>query len=160
VPIDDQIRELRHGVDFFVGTTGRVLDHINRGNFDFSSLKTVILDETDQMLKQGHPRLVGQFGPALLDKAIADAVLRSQNQSWVSGLGQGLLGDPWSGTLKLHTANSVWLRHTVGLADRLTDAEALTAAEDGLPNSLTQAIEAYGLKYFKLKVGGNLEADI
>jgi len=36
-----------------VGTTGRVLDHINRGNFDFSNLKTVVLDETDQMLKQG-----------------------------------------------------------------------------------------------------------
>jgi hypothetical protein len=36
----------------------------------------------------------------------------------------------------------------------------LTAKEDGLPNSLTQAIDAYGLKYFKLKVGGNLEADI
>jgi hypothetical protein len=103
---------------------------------------------------------VGQFGPALLDKAIADAVLRSQNQSWVSGLGLGLLGDPWSGSLKLHTVNSVWLRHTVGLADRLTDTEPLTAEEDGLPNSLTQAIEAYGLKYFKLKVGGNLEADI
>jgi hypothetical protein len=101
---------------------------------------------------------VGQFGPALLDKAIADAVLRSQNQSWVSGLSQGLLGDPWSGSLKLHTANSVWLRHTVGLADRLTDVEPLTAEEDGLPNSLTQAIEAYGLKYFKLKVGGNFEA--
>lgn len=51
VPIDDQIRELRNGVEFFVGTTGRVLDHINRGNFDFSHLKTVVLDETDQMLK-------------------------------------------------------------------------------------------------------------
>ena len=47
----------------------------------------------EQMLLQGHPRLVGQFGPALLDKAIADAVLRSQNQSWISGLGAGLLGD-------------------------------------------------------------------
>ena len=114
----------------------------------------------DQMLAEGHPRLVGQFGPALLDKAVADAVLHSQNQSWVSGLSQGLLGDPWSGSLKLHTANSVWLRHTVGLADRLTDTEPLTALEDGLPNSLTQAIEAYGLKYFKLKVGGNLEADL
>lgn len=114
----------------------------------------------EQMLLQGHPRLVGQFGPALLDKAIADAVLRSQNQSWISGLGAGLLGDPWSGSLKLHQANSVWLRHTVGLADRLTDAEPLTAQEDGLPNSLTQAIDAYGLKYFKLKVGGQLEADI
>ena len=53
VPIDDQIRELRGGVDFFVGTTGRVLDHIERGNIDFSALKTVILDEADQMLKLG-----------------------------------------------------------------------------------------------------------
>ena len=114
----------------------------------------------DQMLVQGHPRLVGQFGPALLDKAIADAVLRSQNHSWVSGVGQGLLGDPWSGLLKLHEAKSVWLRHTVGLADRLTDDEPVTAVEDGLPNSLMQAIEDYGLQYFKLKVGGVLDADI
>jgi superfamily II DNA/RNA helicase len=30
-----------------------VLDHIERGNIDFSALKTVILDEADQMLKQG-----------------------------------------------------------------------------------------------------------
>ena len=53
VNIDDQTRALRHGVDFFVGTCGRVLDHIERGNIDFSALKTVILDEADQMLKQG-----------------------------------------------------------------------------------------------------------
>jgi superfamily II DNA/RNA helicase len=44
---------LRRGVDFFVGTCGRVLDHIERGNIDFSALKSVILDEADQMLKQG-----------------------------------------------------------------------------------------------------------
>lgn len=37
----------------FVGTTGRVLDHIERGNIDFSYLKTVVLDEADQMLKLG-----------------------------------------------------------------------------------------------------------
>lgn len=53
VNIDDQTRALRRGVDFFVGTCGRVLDHIERGNIDFSALKTVILDEADQMLKQG-----------------------------------------------------------------------------------------------------------
>ena len=40
-------------MDLFVGTTGRVLDHIERGNIDFSSLKTVILDEADVMLKLG-----------------------------------------------------------------------------------------------------------
>lgn len=53
VSVDDQARQLRRGVDFFVGTCGRVLDHIERGNIDFSQLKTVILDEADQMLKQG-----------------------------------------------------------------------------------------------------------
>jgi superfamily II DNA/RNA helicase len=30
-----------------------VLDHIERGNIDFSSLKTIVLDEADQMLKLG-----------------------------------------------------------------------------------------------------------
>lgn len=53
VSVEDQSRELRQGVDFFVGTTGRVLDHIERGNIDFSNIKTVILDEADQMLKLG-----------------------------------------------------------------------------------------------------------
>jgi len=53
VSVEDQTRELRQGVDFFVGTTGRVLDHIERGNIDFSNIKTVILDEADQMLKLG-----------------------------------------------------------------------------------------------------------
>lgn len=47
VSIDDQTRELRSGIDILVGTTGRVLDHIERGNIDFSSIKTVILDEAD-----------------------------------------------------------------------------------------------------------------
>jgi ATP-dependent RNA helicase DeaD len=36
-----------------VGTTGRVLDHIERGNIDFSNIKTIVLDEADQMLKLG-----------------------------------------------------------------------------------------------------------
>lgn len=47
VPIQQQVSDLRRGVDFFVGTTGRVLDHIERGNIDFSSLKCLILDEAD-----------------------------------------------------------------------------------------------------------------
>lgn len=53
VSIEDQTRELRSGVEFFVGTTGRVLDHIERGNIDFSETKTVCLDEADQMLNMG-----------------------------------------------------------------------------------------------------------
>ena len=53
VDIEGQTRDLRRGVDIFVGTTGRVKDHIDRGNIDFSDLKSVILDEADVMLKLG-----------------------------------------------------------------------------------------------------------
>jgi len=51
--IEDQTRELNRGVDIFVGTVGRVLDHIERGNIDFGHVKTIILDEADQMLNMG-----------------------------------------------------------------------------------------------------------
>lgn len=61
VNIDDQIRQLRNGVDVFVGTTGRVLDHIERGNIDFSDLKTIVLDEADQMLKLGFKEDIDQI---------------------------------------------------------------------------------------------------
>lgn len=44
---------MRRGVEIFVGTTGRVLDHIERGNIDFSSIKSIFLDEADVMLKLG-----------------------------------------------------------------------------------------------------------
>jgi len=53
VSIYDQTSELRRGVDIFVGTTGRVLDHMNRGNLNFTQLKYFIMDEADQMLKLG-----------------------------------------------------------------------------------------------------------
>ena len=40
-------------MDIFVGTCGRVIDHIERKNFDFTDLKYAILDEADQMLNLG-----------------------------------------------------------------------------------------------------------
>jgi superfamily II DNA/RNA helicase len=48
VPIEEQIYQLRsRNVDMFVGTTGRVLDHIERGNIEFDAVKSVVLDEAD-----------------------------------------------------------------------------------------------------------------
>lgn len=60
-PIEPQTADLNRGVDFFVGTTGRVLDHINRGNISFANLKAVVLDEADQMLKLGFKEDVEQI---------------------------------------------------------------------------------------------------
>ena len=52
-PIGRQLRELERGVDVVVGTPGRVLDHISRGTLDLSELRTVVLDEADEMLDMG-----------------------------------------------------------------------------------------------------------
>ena len=51
--ISQQIRHLRSGVQIIVGTPGRVMDHMRRETLDISNLKTVVLDEADEMLRMG-----------------------------------------------------------------------------------------------------------
>ena len=51
--IRSQIDQLRYGMEVVIGTPGRVMDHIRRGTLNFKDLKTLILDETDQMLNIG-----------------------------------------------------------------------------------------------------------
>jgi ATP-dependent RNA helicase DeaD len=52
-PMHQQVRRLKHGVHVVVGTPGRVLDHLRRGSLVFTDLKTVVLDEGDEMLRMG-----------------------------------------------------------------------------------------------------------
>jgi hypothetical protein len=109
---------------------------------------------------RGLPRLAAQFGAAVLDKAVADAALRAAGLSWVDGLRAGVLGDPWSTRLAVARPSQVVLRHTVGLADRLTDSDPGADPRDGLPATLEAAIRRYGLHHFKLKLCGRIEADL
>ncbi|MGL4908764.1 MAG: DEAD/DEAH box helicase [Bacteroidales bacterium] len=51
--ITEQLRRLKKGVDIVVGTPGRMIDHINRGSLDLSSIRWFILDEADEMLNMG-----------------------------------------------------------------------------------------------------------
>ncbi len=108
----------------------------------------------------GLPRLAAQFGPALLDKAVADAALRAAGLGWCEGVAAGVLGDPFSPRLEIARPQGVWLRHTVGLADRLTADDDGADPHDGLPATLEAAIARYGLRYFKLKLSGRPEADV
>ena len=50
---DNQIRQLKRGVQVVVGTPGRVIDHIKRKTLDLSELKFLVLDEADEMLRMG-----------------------------------------------------------------------------------------------------------
>lgn len=52
-PFKDQVRELKQKTHIVVGTPGRVLDHIERGTLNLQQIKSVILDEADEMLNMG-----------------------------------------------------------------------------------------------------------
>lgn len=48
-----QLRQLKRGVHVVVGTPGRVMDHLRRGSLNLSNLKSLVLDEADEMLRMG-----------------------------------------------------------------------------------------------------------
>ena len=51
--INTQIRSLKTGVQIIVGTPGRVMDHMRRHTLKMNNLKTMVLDEADEMLNMG-----------------------------------------------------------------------------------------------------------
>ena len=53
VPYEPQLDALESGVDIVTGTPGRVLDLVNRGALDLSHVKSMVLDEADEMLDLG-----------------------------------------------------------------------------------------------------------
>ncbi len=52
-PIERQIVALKKGVQIVVGTPGRVMDHMKRRTLKMETVKTVVLDEADEMLDMG-----------------------------------------------------------------------------------------------------------
>jgi ATP-dependent RNA helicase DeaD len=51
--IQPQLRHLRAGAHVVVGTPGRIMDHLRRGTLSLAGLKTIVLDEADEMLRMG-----------------------------------------------------------------------------------------------------------
>lgn len=119
--------------------------------------------------------LVASYGPALIDRCIIDAICRLDGISFYAAMqtnvpgitehaiARDLDGFDFSAFLKtLSPADTIEARHTVGLLDPLvaSDQAAGERINDGLPETLDEVIAAYGHGYFKLKVGGDLRADI
>jgi len=50
---DIQFKQLKRGPQVVVGTPGRIMDHLKRKTLDLSNLKSLVLDEADEMLRMG-----------------------------------------------------------------------------------------------------------
>jgi hypothetical protein len=117
--------------------------------------------------------LVASFGLALMERAMIDALGRLVGTTVFALVRQNRIGltaatapdlagfDLGRFLAGLQPAPTIHVRHTVGLVDALTRADtAGKRLNDGLPESLEEVIAAYRHRYFKLKVAGNLDADI
>jgi ATP-dependent RNA helicase DeaD len=52
-PVGPDLRALRAGVDVVVGTPGRLVDHLERGALSLADVRSLVLDEADEMLDLG-----------------------------------------------------------------------------------------------------------
>jgi hypothetical protein len=120
---------------------------------------------------RGYNPLLASYGPALIDRAVLDALCRLQGvsfyaamQSNLAGIGDkhaAFAGFDWDGFLsRLAPAASIEARHTVGMVDAITAADLQHPVADGLPETLEQVVERYGHRCFKLKVGGRVDDDL
>jgi hypothetical protein len=124
--------------------------------------------------KVGLDGLVASYGLALHERAIIDALGRLLNADVFGLVRQNVLGLDTSTARDLNgftldaflnglsPAPSIAARHTVGMIDALTDDDLDPGSRlnDGLPETLEEAIDAYGHTTFKLKTRGDVPADI
>jgi hypothetical protein len=129
-------------------------------------------------LHQGRLRglnsLVASFGSSLFERALLDAVGKISNCDLTGILRDNLAGIrpqeihhelDYADILEWALASphsTLAVRHTVGLLDPLDTADPAGGggAGDGLPRTLEEYILRHGLCFFKLKIGGDVEADL
>jgi L-alanine-DL-glutamate epimerase-like enolase superfamily enzyme len=117
--------------------------------------------------------LVAGYGPALIDRALLDALGRAANLSFYELIQKNIAGIQAPGwqqdllafdmdeyLLDLSPRKEIAARHTVGLLDPISAGDLIHTVSDGLPETLEQVIERYGHRWFKLKVGGDVAEDI
>ncbi|HEX7896662.1 MAG TPA: enolase C-terminal domain-like protein [Planctomycetota bacterium] len=111
--------------------------------------------ETRRRLR-GLNDLTAGFGVALLDAAAIDALCRATGTTFHGALRDDLLG---FGPLELpeRPLDRVQVRHTVGMADPITAADVREPVGDGLPETLEDVARVYGVRYYKVKVSGDVE---
>jgi hypothetical protein len=111
--------------------------------------------------------LVENYGPALVDRAVLDALLRALGLSFYKAIQQNIVGaEPFEGIdlpsffAGLKPTWKIAARHTVGLVDPITALDIRQRVDDGLPETLEEVVARYGHRWFKLKVGGNADTDV
>ncbi|MCL7714327.1 DEAD/DEAH box helicase [Stenotrophomonas mori] len=124
-PYGQQLSALRRGVHVVVGTPGRVIDHLDRGTLDLSELKTLVLDEADEMLRMGFiddVEAVLKKLPESRQVALFSATMPVQ----IRRIAQTYLRDPVEVTIAAKTTTSANIRQRYWWVSGMHKLDALT----------------------------------
>ncbi|MPS35534.1 DEAD/DEAH box helicase [Stenotrophomonas acidaminiphila] len=124
-PYGQQLSALRRGVHVVVGTPGRVIDHLDRGTLDLSELKTLVLDEADEMLRMGFiddVEAVLKKLPESRQVALFSATMPSQ----IRRIAQTYLREPVEVTIASKTTTSANIRQRYWWVSGMHKLDALT----------------------------------
>ncbi len=120
------------------------------------------------------PSLLRNLGTSLVERALVDAACRARGQTLAQILRQDAFGyrgayfhpaladlSP-AQVLPPRPLTALRIRHTVGLGDPLRESDIAPAdrVPDGLPQSLEAVIRRYGVRYLKIKIGGDVDTDM
>ena len=131
-----QLRSLRQGVDVLVATPGRLLDLIRQGSLSLGAVRSVVLDEADEMLSMGFVEDIEQ----ILEQVPADRqtmLFSATISKRVLDLSARYLRDPEKVTItpKQLTGNSIKQRYylvnqqdKIGALVRLFEMETIESA--------------------------------
>ena len=120
-----QIRSLKRGVHVAVGTPGRVMDHIRRNTLDLSELKTLVLDEADEMLRMGFIDDVEWILEQTPDKRQI-ALFSATMPKPIRRIANKYLKDPQEITIEVKTATADTIRQRYWPVNNKSKLDALT----------------------------------
>ncbi len=124
-PYGPQINQLKRGVDIVVGTPGRLIDLMERKVLDLSDVKTVVLDEADEMLNMGFIEDVETIlaaTPASRQTALFSATMPTRIRS----LAERFMRSPQSVLIKRSTLNALAIEQRYYLVHESDKTNALT----------------------------------
>jgi ATP-dependent RNA helicase DeaD len=124
-PYGPQISKLNRGVDIVVGTPGRLLDLIERNALNIKHIKTLVLDEADEMLNMGFIEDIEKIlaeTPAERQTALFSATLPTRIRS----LASRFMRDPQSVTIKRDNTNALAIEQRYYLIHESDKTNALT----------------------------------
>lgn len=167
---EQNLDQLRRSLDIAIG-------HYKAQGADtpFGLFAGTYLEQQRKGAAEGLNPLVASYGPALLDRAILDALGKATGNSFAQMITQNMPGITTTALTPdieqvplqrflagLKSAPSIELRHTVGLVDPLTagDRTPMERINDGLPETLEEVVSYYRGRYYKLKVSGDIRADL